>query len=776
MNDLYFFGKSQTGKLAKSVNWSQSTMGDPRDWPDALKVILGMMYGNMQPVCLFWGPELTYFYNDGYIPIVGESKHPWVMGKPGKEVWNEIWEFLIPQINQVMELGESTWNEDQYLPILGNNGKPRDAFFTYSYSPVFLSDGKINGVLVTCTETTARVIAEKRLRESQQSLKLVLSSAKMGAWEVNLLTGQFILSEETKDIFGFSHEYETTDAAIDDFIHPDDREKAKKVLQNAVDTGNAYDDVYRIVRPDGGIRWINSKGLARYDIQGKPISLVGLTVDITDKKVSEEALKSSELRFKQIGEALPQLVWTSRPDGYCDYLSRQWIDYTGVPECEQHGMQWIEKVIHPDDRKRTKEHWIGAVQGLHPYDLEYRIRRYDGEYRWFKVRGTPFKNAAGEITYWFGTSTDIQDSKQAQINFEKNVDTSPAMLWITEKDGYCSYLSKQWYETTGQTEETGLGFGWLDMTHPDDMERAEKIFKEATEGAKPFYAEYRLRQKNGDYHWSIDAGNPRFDKNGEFNGFAGTVIDIHDRKIAEIDSAEALRARDEFLSIASHELKTPLTTLKLQSDLHKRKLTKEGGVPILNRYQEFLQLTDKQTLRLARLVDDMLDVARIRTGRLTFEWERVDLHELVTDVIQRLSNQFTESSYIIPEVPKCDNAVGEWDRIRAEQVINNLITNAIKYGKKNPIEVKMEADDESVTLIVKDHGIGISNVDQKKIFDRFERAVNANDISGLGLGLYITKQIVTAFHGEISVESNIDEGSTFKVKLPKHHQETPAST
>lgn len=775
MNDLYFFGKSQTGTIAKSVNWSSSPLGEPENWPDDLKVILGMLYGNRQPVCLFWGSDLTYFYNDGYIPIVGASKHPWAMGRPGKEVWNEIWDFLLPQINQVLLQGEATWNEDQYLPILGNDGRPRDAFFTYSYSPVYLTSGKINGVLVTCTETTARIIAEKKLRESQQSLKLALSSAKMGSWEVNLTTSKVTLSDETKNIFGFSKEYKNSDLAIDDFIHPDDRDHARQVLRNAVASGKPYDDTYRIIRPDGEVRWINSKGQARYDNNNKPVLLVGLTFDITEKKISEEALKASELKFKQIGEALPQLVWTSRPDGSCDYLSRQWIEYTGMSESEQLGLKWLEKVVHPEDRQKTAEHWEGAVKGLHPYDMEYRIRRFDGVYRWFKVRGTPFKNNQGEITYWFGTCTDIQDAKEAQLNYEKNVDTSPAMLWITEKDGYCSYLSKQWYENTGQTPATGLGFGWLDMTHPDDMERAEKTFREATEKRKPFYAEYRLRQKNGEYHWSIDAGNPRLDSNGEFNGFAGTVIDIHDRKIAELNTAEALRARDEFLSIASHELKTPLTTLKLQSDLHKRKLSKGAVESIQGSYEAFLQLTDKQVLRLSRLVDDMLDVARIRTGKLTFEYEKVDLCEVMNDVIQRLSTQFSASSYALPNVPKCANGTGEWDRMRVEQVINNLLTNAIKYGNKKPIEVSIQSDDGHVSLTVKDQGIGISKTDQTKIFDRFERALNAKDISGLGLGLYITKQIVTALHGEISVESQLGVGSTFKVKLPKHRPEVSLS-
>lgn len=765
-DNQFFFGHSVTGAIARSIDWSQTSLGGSDQWPLSLKLILGMLYQNQQPVCLFWGPDHIYFYNDGYIPIVGASKHPWAVGKKGEEVWNEIWDYLVPQINQVMAGEGSTWNEDQYLPILGDDGKPRDAFFTYSYSPVYIADGKINGVLVTCTETTNRVVAEKKLRESQESLKLALSSAKMGAWEVNLETSKITFSDEAREIFGFSKDYESTDSAIDDFIHPDDRDHARNVLKAAVESGKAYDDIYRIIRPNSEIRWVNSKGQASYDYTGKPHLLVGLTFDITEKKISQDALHESELRFKQIGEALPQLVWTCRPDGYCDYLSSQWVEYTGRPEAEQLGLEWLDKVIHPDDKKRTLEHWIGAVEGRHPYDIEYRIRRRDGQYRWFKTRGTPFRDANGKITYWFGTCTDIQDSKEAQINFERNVDTAPAMLWITEKDGSCSYLSKQWYENTGQTPETGLGFGWIQATHPDDMEMAGKVFQEASDGRKHFYLEYRLRHKNGEYRWAIDAGNPRFSEDGEFLGMAGTVIDIHDRKVADLMTRDALRARDEFLSIASHELKTPLTTLKLQVDLQKRIDQKNPGV-MPESFKTFLNMTQKQVLRISRLVDDMLDVSRIRTGKFTFEWEDIDLCELVADVIDRLGDQFPKTSNSIPHISTCENALGRWDRMRLEQIVTNLLTNANKYGNDRPINVLITSDEKNVTLIVQDKGIGISPEDQTKIFDRFERAVSANDISGLGLGLYITKQIVQSFGGDISVESKVGEGSTFKIVLPK---------
>jgi PAS domain S-box-containing protein len=144
--------------------------------------------------------------------------------------------------------------------------------------------------------------------------------------------------------------------------------------------------------------------------------------DVTSRKASEARLRESEQRYRTLAETLPQLVWTCRPDGRCDYLSKQWIEYTGVTEAEQLGFDWLDRVIHPEDRERTREHWLGAVAGRHPYDIEYRIRARDGSYRWFKTRGTPILGEDGAIAEWFGTCTDIEDIVQARETLSRSAE------------------------------------------------------------------------------------------------------------------------------------------------------------------------------------------------------------------------------------------------------------------------------------------------------------------------------------------------------------------
>lgn len=232
-------------------------------------------------------------------------------------------------------------------------------------------------------------------------------------------------------------------------------------------------------------------------------------------------------------------------------------------------------------------------------------------------------------------------------------------------------------------------------------------------------------------------------------------------------------ARDEFLSIASHELKTPLTSLKLQAQVMMRAIKKKDPEAMSEeRVFHLAKLIDSQTSRLTRLVDDMLDISRIRSGSLRITPEDCDLNDVAVDVIERLKPQIEKATGKLPEVSLSNGLQGKWDRFRLEQVLTNLVTNALRYGEGKPVSIRTYEKNSEACLEVKDHGVGIAKENLSKIFERFERAgMSANEISGLGLGLYITNQIVVAHRGKIHVESEPNEGSTFTVVLPMGDRE-----
>jgi signal transduction histidine kinase len=235
---------------------------------------------------------------------------------------------------------------------------------------------------------------------------------------------------------------------------------------------------------------------------------------------------------------------------------------------------------------------------------------------------------------------------------------------------------------------------------------------------------------------------------------------------ARAELEEAVRARDEFLSLASHELKTPLTSLMLQTQLGQRRQQRGESLPPES-VQRVLDLTARQTQRLSRLVNDMLDISRLSAGKLALEAETFDLAELARDVVARLGPQLSEAQCEV-SVHAAEPVVGTWDRYRLEQVLTNLLTNAARYASGKPIEVSVRRLGPGAELRVRDHGRGVAQEDQERIFRKFERAVGSREVSGLGLGLFIVRDIVEMHGGTVRVESEPEQGAAFIVGLPLH--------
>jgi signal transduction histidine kinase len=233
------------------------------------------------------------------------------------------------------------------------------------------------------------------------------------------------------------------------------------------------------------------------------------------------------------------------------------------------------------------------------------------------------------------------------------------------------------------------------------------------------------------------------------------------------EAQAAVRLRDEFLSVASHELRTPLTPLHLQLQILRREAQDPAMTleRLRERVKRAVEGSESQVRKLADLINDLLDVSRISAGRLQLELGPVDFAEVVRDVVARFEPQALKADCALTlEVPA--SLVGRWDRRRLEQVVTNLLTNALKYGAGRPVHLHLTSEEGRARLTVRDEGIGIAPQDQGRIFERFERAVSERHFGGMGLGLYICRQIVDALRGTIGVRSEPGQGATFQVVLP----------
>jgi signal transduction histidine kinase len=228
----------------------------------------------------------------------------------------------------------------------------------------------------------------------------------------------------------------------------------------------------------------------------------------------------------------------------------------------------------------------------------------------------------------------------------------------------------------------------------------------------------------------------------------------------------AVRMRDDFMSVVSHEVRTPLNGLILETQLRKMHVAKGNGEAFtLDKMRGMVERDERQIQSLIRLIEDMLDVARIRTGKLSIRPARFDLAQLVSNVVDRFTPQATQAGVVI-EYTGNNPVIGEWDEFRIEQVVVNLLTNALRYGGKGKVEVSVDVACDMARVNVRDHGAGISLEDQRRIFMQFERASNRHGIAGLGLGLFISEQIVSAHSGRITVQSTPGEGALFSIHLP----------
>ncbi|MES2283887.1 MAG: hybrid sensor histidine kinase/response regulator [Pseudomonadota bacterium] len=249
---------------------------------------------------------------------------------------------------------------------------------------------------------------------------------------------------------------------------------------------------------------------------------------------------------------------------------------------------------------------------------------------------------------------------------------------------------------------------------------------------------------------------------------------LRELQVTQGELQNAVRMRDDFMSMVAHELRTPLNTLFLEAQLRKMQLDRGNTAVFDAAYlQKMVARDQRQIQSMVRLIDDMLDVSRISSNRLSIRPSKVELQTLLTKVVANLSNQASAAGTTITLEPGAE-ATGIWDEFRIEQVVINLLTNALRYGKGKPVHVSTKNTADGVRIKVRDQGMGISEEDQKRIFEQFERANGNDGTGGLGLGLFITRQLVEAHGGQISVESRQGEGATFIVTLPLQAPETVA--
>lgn len=398
--------------LINDFDWASTPVGPMASWPSAFSVTVRVMLASHVPMVMLMGADGVMVYNDAYSVFAGK-RHPQLLGSKVLEGWREIADFN-RHVMDVCMRGETLSFEGQRL-TLHRNDRPEEVWMDLDYSPVLGEDGEPLGVLAIVYDTTKRFETERALHRSEERLSLALAaSGTVGIWDWDIAANLVTADERFATMFGVDPQKAASGLPIEDFeegIHPEDRDYVRDRIEESLSGRAEYQAEYRLGK-DGSVRWVIATGRVIRAHDGTPARLPGIVVDITQRKASEAALTASEAKFRAIADTLPQMVWSTLPDGFHDYFNARWYEFTDAPQGSTDGEGW-NAMFHPEDRERARAAWNRSLRTGETYEIEYRLRHRSGDYRWTLGRALPVRDDKGRIIRWFGTCTDIHETKQA---------------------------------------------------------------------------------------------------------------------------------------------------------------------------------------------------------------------------------------------------------------------------------------------------------------------------------------------------------------------------
>jgi PAS domain S-box-containing protein len=398
----------------------------------------------------------------------------------------------------------------------------------------------ITRALREAREKSERKQTQEQLNREQQRFMDLVNSVDGIVWEANAGTFAFsFVSEQAERVLGYTIERWLKEPTFwKDHLHPEDRDWAVEFCVKETAEKRNHDFEYRMIDADGRTVWFHD--IVTVVVEGdQPTTLRGVMVDTTDRKRAEEVVRRSEKELRDVINTVPSNVWSTSPDGAVDFINQRWQEFTGLLPEDTLGWNW-ERAVHSDDRTRLLANWHAALENGQSMESEVRVRRADGEYRWFFVRNVPLRDELGNVVKWYGTGIDVEERKQAEEAVRRSekqlrdlIETIPVMAFVTRADGSNEFVSRQWIEFSGLSAEQSAGSGWEVTLHPDDIEEHVARWRAAWTSGKPFESEARHRDAHGNYRWLLVRAVPLRDEGGKIVKWYGAAIDVEDRKRAE---------------------------------------------------------------------------------------------------------------------------------------------------------------------------------------------------------------------------------------------------
>ncbi len=780
------------GAMLRELIGTDSPLGDPTSWPAEMRTIVGVMLGASQPMFLVWGDEQLMLYNDGYVEILG-GHHPAALGKPFLQVWSEIKDQVGPIMARAYD-GHPTHMDDIEL-ILHRHGRPEEAHFSFFYTPVRGETGNVLGVFCACTETTVQVASQRDRVEEFERLREMFEQSPSFVAVVR----------------GADHRFELSNRAFMDLTGRHDLigRPAREALPELQGQGffqlldRAYADNQPFkaeAMPLHGLRTQGKAPTTRHvdficqplrDRFGRMSGLFVEGIDVTASHEQARVLRESEEKFRTFAQAVPNHVWTSPADGQLDWFNEQTLSYSGSSMQDLSGSGWA-KLVHPEDVDAAAAAWAHALSHGSNYEIEFRIRRADGVYRWHLVRALPIRNESGEVVRWIGTNTDIEQQRadrealqQLNSDLERRVDertrerdriwrNSPDLMAVMRLDGIFTEVNPAWTNVLGWAPADVVGKRIDALVHPDDLANAEIALVRAGVGVLPTFA-CRVLHSDGSYRILAWTAAP---EGKAIFAFGRDITPDMEQKKALALAEEQLRQSQKMEAIGqltggiAHDFNNMLASIYGSIQLMQRKL-KTGK---LDGFEKLLERASASSQRASSLTQRLLAFAR----RQSLDIRRVD----VVKLIESLEDMLVRT--LGPKVAlKIDLADNLWsakiDAGQLENALLNLVINArdaMPDGGRLTVAVEnISIDSESaasqgdisageyVVLHVTDDGVGMPESVIARVFEPFFTTKPIGQ--GTGLGLSMVYGFVNQAGGHIRIQSALGHGTTVSLFLPR---------
>lgn len=718
-------------------------------------------------ICMLRGPKHIFeVANERYYQLMGNRK---IIGRSVREAIPEVEnQGFLDILDKVYNSGEPYYGKEVFLKLDVGGGNPKSSFVDFLYQPTWGPNGEVDGIYVHAVDVTEQVQAREKVRENEERLKRMIDTVPAMIW---------ITNREGESIYLNKNWYRYTGQAKKEaegygwglMVHPDDREEAIQVFKKSNADRKDFSATFRLRTKNGDYRWVIDKGSPKFTSSGEYEGMIGTVVDIHEDKVKEQLLKEKEHRIRSIVEeaTVATAVYTGKEmtiEMANEAMNSLWgkdksvIGRTlreALPELEgQPFHQLLQEVYSTGEVYWGKEDRVvlninGKLQTGY-YNFTYK----------------PLRNEKGEIYGILNMALDVSEIvrsrevlKESEAYFRQMADLMPEKVSNADQDGKINYFNQNWIDYTGLSSEELREKFWV-VVHPDEQKLVQAQWQNSVKQGVNFEIEMRLRDKEGRYKWHLSRAEAVKDQDGNIQKWIGINTQIQKLKEEE-------KRKEDFLKMVSHELKTPVTSIKgyvqlLLSILDKQENPQLLSVPL----KPSLERIDHQIVRLTRLISEMLDLSRIEENKLELQREQFSINDLVVQTVQDIN--YTNTQHKIEIIHEHYGEVYA-DKDRIGQVLINFITNAIKYSPESQyIQLTIrKAKQGGVSVIVKDRGIGIAKENHKKIFRRFYRigVESQETYAGFGIGLYLANEIIERHNGFIEVKSKIGEGSEFSFTL-----------